>query len=73
MRLARVGEKDVARAFLCGALFDVGAAALDDQRAEKIVFAKVYRETLTMSEGEKANLIAFSGRSFSTAPAVSRV
>jgi hypothetical protein len=40
---------------------------------EKIVFTKVYRESLTMSEGEKTNLIAFSGRSFSTGPTVTRV
>ncbi len=40
---------------------------------EKIVFTKVYRESLTMSEGDKANLIAFSGRSFSTGPVMSRV
>lgn len=40
---------------------------------EKIVFSKVYRESLTMSEGEKANLIAFSGKSFSTAPTVTRI
>ncbi len=37
------------------------------------MFTKVYRESLTMSEGEKANLIAFSGRSFSTGPTVTRV
>lgn len=41
--------------------------------SEKIVFSKVYRESLTMSEGEKANLVAFTGRSFSTAPAITRV
>lgn len=41
--------------------------------SEKIVFAKVYRESLTMSEGEKANLIAFSGKSFATAPTVTRI
>ena len=43
------------------------------QASEKIVFSKVYRESLTMSEGEKSNLIAFTGRSFSTAPAVTRI
>ena len=41
--------------------------------SERITFAKVYRETLTMSEGDDANLIAFTGRSFATAPVVSRV
>ncbi len=40
---------------------------------EKIVFTKVYRDSLTMSEGEKTNLIAYSGRAFSTAPTVSRI
>lgn len=40
---------------------------------DKIVFTKVYRESLTMSEGDKTNLIAFSGRSFSTGPTVTRV
>jgi len=41
--------------------------------SEKIVFPKVYRETLTMSEGDDSNVIAFTGRSFATAPVVSRV
>lgn len=41
--------------------------------SEKIVFSKVYRETLTMSEGDDSNVIAFSGRSFATAPVISRV
>ena len=40
---------------------------------EKIVFQKVYRESLTMSEGDDANLIAFTGRAFETAPTVSRI
>ena len=40
---------------------------------EKITFAKVYRESLTMSEGDEYNLIAFTGRDFETAPAVVRV
>lgn len=43
------------------------------QASEKIMFLKVYRESLTMSEGDKANMIAFKGRSFSTAPTVTRV
>jgi hypothetical protein len=41
--------------------------------SEKIVFNKVYRETLTMSEGDDCNVIAFTGRSFATAPVVARV
>jgi hypothetical protein len=41
--------------------------------SEKIVFNKVYRETLTMSEGDDSNVIAFTGRSFATAPVVARV
>jgi hypothetical protein len=41
--------------------------------SERIVFEKVYRETLTMSEGDDANVIAFAGRAFQTAPSVSRV
>lgn len=40
--------------------------------SEKVTFQKVYRETLTMSEGEQSNLIAFSGRAFQTAPLVER-
>jgi hypothetical protein len=40
---------------------------------ETITFSKVYRETLTLSEGDDANLIAFSGRAFETSPTVSRV
>jgi len=39
---------------------------------EKIVFSKVYRETLTMNEGDEANLISFSGRDFEAAPVISR-
>lgn len=41
--------------------------------SEKIVFTKVYRESLTMSEGNEANLISFTGRAFITAPAISRI
>jgi hypothetical protein len=41
--------------------------------SERITFSKVYRETLTMSEGNDANLISFSGRSFEVAPLVERV
>ncbi|QDU78982.1 hypothetical protein Pla110_06860 [Polystyrenella longa] len=41
--------------------------------SEKIVFAKVYRESLTMSEGEDFNLISFDGRDFEVAPVVSRI
>ncbi len=41
--------------------------------SEKIVFNKVYRETLTMSEGDDSNIITFTGRSFATKPVVSRV
>lgn len=40
---------------------------------EKILFEKVYRETLTMSEGSESNLIAFSGRAFQVAPSISRM
>ena len=40
---------------------------------ERITFSKVYRESLTMSEGDDANLIAFSGRAFEAAPLVERV
>ncbi|REJ71579.1 MAG: hypothetical protein DWQ34_06090 [Planctomycetota bacterium] len=40
---------------------------------EKITFSKVYRESLTMTEGDDANLIAFSGRAFETEPLVERV
>lgn len=41
--------------------------------SERVTFEKVYRESLTMSEGNEANLIAFSGRAFQTAPTVSRL
>ncbi|SFH68466.1 hypothetical protein [Planctomicrobium piriforme] len=41
--------------------------------SEKIVFSKVYRESLTMSEGDEANVIAFTGKAFQTAPTVSRL
>ena len=41
--------------------------------SEKIVFEKVYRESLTMSEGDDTNLLAFTGRAFQIAPTVSRL
>ena len=41
--------------------------------SEKVTFEKVYRESLTMSECDDTNLIAFSGRAFQTAPTVSRI
>lgn len=40
---------------------------------EKVTFSKVYRESLTMSEGDDSNLISFTGRAFQTAPSVARV
>ena len=40
--------------------------------AETITFEKVYRQTLTMSEGDDANRIAFAGRSFAVRPTVTR-
>ena len=39
---------------------------------EKIVFAKVYRDSLTLREGDDGNIIAFTGRDFEAAPAVAR-
>lgn len=39
---------------------------------EKIAFAKVYREQLTMSEGADYNLIAFRGRDFEVSPSIDR-
>ncbi|MBX3450380.1 MAG: hypothetical protein KF777_12505 [Planctomycetaceae bacterium] len=39
---------------------------------ERIAFGKVYRESLTLSEGDDANLIAFSGRCFEVSPTVAR-
>lgn len=41
--------------------------------SEKVRFDKVYRESLTMSEGDDTNLIAFTGRAFQTAPVVTRL
>ena len=41
--------------------------------SETITFAKVYRETLTMSEAADYNVIAFTGRDFEVAPTVARV
>lgn len=43
------------------------------QASEKITFTKVYRESLTMSEGHDYNTIAFTGKAFETNPSVSRV
>ncbi|MEM7810392.1 MAG: hypothetical protein AAF532_02800 [Planctomycetota bacterium] len=41
--------------------------------SESIVFAKVYREQLTLAESDEANTISFTGRDFEVAPAVSRI
>ncbi len=41
--------------------------------SEKVTFAKVYRESLTMSEGDDFNLISFSGRDFEVAPVIARI
>lgn len=41
--------------------------------SEKITFAKVYKETLVMAEGDDSNTITFSGRDFEIRPAISRV
>jgi hypothetical protein len=41
--------------------------------SEKVTFGKVYRETLTMSEGGDYNVISFTGRDFEIAPVVARV
>lgn len=41
--------------------------------SERIVFAKVYRDTLTLREAPDANLIVFSGKDFSPTPQVHRI
>lgn len=41
--------------------------------SERVTFAKVYRESLTMSEGADYNLITFTGRDFEVSPTVARV
>jgi hypothetical protein len=41
--------------------------------SERVTFAKVYRESLTMSEGDDYNVISFSGRDFEARPVVARV
>jgi len=43
------------------------------QASEKIVFEKVYRESLSMSEGDDFNVIAFRGRDFETVPTIERL
>ena len=40
---------------------------------ERVTFDRVYRQTLTMSEGEDANRIAFAGRSFRPRPTIERL
>ncbi len=41
--------------------------------SEKVTFSKVYRESLSMTEGDDYNLITFSGKAFVTSPTVARV
>lgn len=60
------GEQDTLR--LEFTVHDPAGAA-----SEKIVFPKVYRETLVMAEGDDANSITFTGRDFSPRPVVARV
>jgi hypothetical protein len=40
---------------------------------EKVIFHKVYRETLTLSEGDRYNLISFTGRDFEVRPTIERI
>ena len=63
---SRDGEQDTLR-FEFTILDPAGVAS------EKVTFEKVYRETLTMSEGNEFNLISFSGRDFEVAPTVERI
>ena len=39
---------------------------------ERVRFDRVFRQSLTMSEGDDANRIAFTGRSFASRPTVTR-
>lgn len=41
-------------------------------RGELITFAKVYKDTLTLGEGDEYNTIRFSGRDFETKPTITR-
>lgn len=41
--------------------------------SEKITFTLVYRETVSLSEGDRYNLISFAGRAFIEAPTVARL
>lgn len=61
-----IGQQDTLR-FEFTVLDPAGAAS------ERITFSKVYRETLTMSERDDYNRIAFAGRDFERAPVVDRV
>ncbi len=40
--------------------------------SEKIIFDKVYRESLTMAEGEQSNTLSFTGHNFETQPTIER-
>lgn len=61
-----VGEQETLR--LEFTVYDPAGVA-----GERVVFSKVYRETLTMSERDDYNVISFTGRDFEVAPVVSRV
>ena len=41
--------------------------------SERITFGKVYRESLTMSEGDDYNVITFTGRNFEPQPTITRL
>lgn len=43
------------------------------QRSERIRFENVYRETLSLLEGDPLNQIQFTGKSFATSPIVNRL
>lgn len=40
---------------------------------ETVVFAKVFKQSLDMSEGDDYNTVSFSGRDFETKPTIARV
>lgn len=63
---SQVGEQETLR-------FEFTVTDPAGEASERIVFDKVYRESLTMAEGDEFNAISFRGRDFEAAPTIERV
>ena|SRR3990167_9232364 len=68
-----VGYGQAGEKYMLRHTFTVTAPGAAANESEKILFAKVFKTSLKMGEGDNANRISFSGIDFETRPVVSRV